>query len=295
MAKPQKNGCETGMEGALARGRTAEILPRGTGEVIKLFYGWCPADWASREAAATSIAQARGLPVPECGGTTSVDGRQGVIFERIQGPSLLAVMMRQPWRLRQTARLFARLHARIHEQSGEGLPDLRPYLEGSLARNAELSVETREYVSTVLSCLPDGGALCHFDFHPDQILISPRGPVVIDWMAPFRASAAADVARTLVLIRFATSPDSAGLKLALLNGVRGVVQRAYLREYARLRPQTSRREIDTWMIPVAAARLTEGIGAETRAILEFIQKCRGARIGLPAATSGTSGGRRAPS
>ena len=283
------------MEDAIARGRTAEILPRGAGEVIKLFYDWCPADWARREAAATSIAQALGLPVPRCSGTTSVNGRQGVIFERIQGPSLLAVMMRQPWRLRQTARLFARLHARIHEQSGEGLPDLRPYLEGSLARNAELSVETREYVSTVLSCLPDGGALCHFDFHPDQILISPRGPVVIDWMAPFRASAAADVARTLVLIRFATSPDSAGLKLALLNGVRGVVQRAYLREYARLRPQTSRREIDTWMIPVAAARLTEGIGAETRAILEFIQKCREARIGLPAATSGTSGGRRAPS
>ena len=279
----------------LARGRTAEILAHGADEVLKLFYDWCPRGWADREAAATSIAHSRGLPVPECRGTTIVGQRQGLFFERIRGPSLMAVMMRRPWNLRRSTRLLAALHARIHEQNGEGLPSLRPYLEGCIQKGEALSEEIRRYASAVLSALPDGTNLCHFDFHPEQILLSPRGPVVIDWNAPYQADAAADVARTLVLVRFGSSPSMGRILGAVLNAMRGSFRRGYVRQYLRLRPQTSWRDIESWMIPVAVARLTEGIAGEKEGILEFIQKCLAERVGLPQASSGTSGAHTARS
>ena len=134
-----------------------------------------------------------------------------------------------------------------------------------------------------------------FDFHPEQILLSPRGPVVIDWNAPYQASAAADVARTLVLIRFGSSPSMGRIMNAVLNAMRDSFRRSYVSHYLRLRPQTSWIEIEAWMIPVAVARLTEGIGGESQAILQFIQKCLADGVGLPQAPSGTSGVRTARS
>ena len=152
----------------MARGRTAEVLPRGTDEVVKLFYDWCPPGWADREAAATSIAHSLGLPVPECRGTTMVGQRQGLVFERIRGPSLMSVMMRRPWNLRKNARLIAKLHAQIHEQKGDGLPNLRPYLEDSIRKSEALPEEVRRYASAVLSALPDGTSLCHLTSIPSR-------------------------------------------------------------------------------------------------------------------------------
>jgi aminoglycoside phosphotransferase (APT) family kinase protein len=59
-----------------------------------------------------------------------------------------------------------------------------------------------------LERLPQGAALCHFDFHPDQVLMTQRGPVVIDWMTAFRGHPLADVARSCVLLSFGQAPNS---------------------------------------------------------------------------------------
>src|SRR5438105_2291070 len=57
-----------------------------------------------------------------------------------------------------------------------------------------------------LAALPDGTALCHGDFHPDNVLLSPRGPVVIDWSSASRGHPVGDLAWTSRLLRTADLP-----------------------------------------------------------------------------------------
>ena len=45
----------------------------------------------------------------------------------------------------------------------------------------------------------EGGRLLHLDFHPDNVLLSARGPVVIDWANARAGDPALDVAMTWVI------------------------------------------------------------------------------------------------
>ena len=52
----------------------------------------------------------------------------------------------------------------------------------------------------LLAGLDDGGrGVCHYDFHPANVLVGPNGWVVIDWLTAAAGPSSADLARTLVL------------------------------------------------------------------------------------------------
>jgi len=70
-----------------------------------------------------------------------------------------------------------------------------------------LPVRFRRTALRELNRLPTGGFLCHGDFHPDNVIWSERGPVVIDWLDANRGDPAADVARTPMLISIGETPD----------------------------------------------------------------------------------------
>jgi len=52
----------------IARGRTTEVYQYNSHLVVKLFFGWCPPEWAAREARIANLVHSRGLPVPRCEG-----------------------------------------------------------------------------------------------------------------------------------------------------------------------------------------------------------------------------------
>ncbi|MFC2013409.1 phosphotransferase family protein [Chloroflexota bacterium] len=56
----------------------------------------------------------------------------------------------------------------------------------------------KEVVLEALEQLPDGSAVCHGDFHPRNIIISSRGPVIIDWANATQGNPLADVAWILL-------------------------------------------------------------------------------------------------
>jgi aminoglycoside phosphotransferase (APT) family kinase protein len=61
--------------------------------------------------------------------------------------------------------------------------------------------------------IPFGTAsLVHFDLHPDNVLMSPSGPVVIDWTNAHGGDPASDVAMTWLIL--ATSGGLPGRVLA---------------------------------------------------------------------------------
>jgi len=253
----------------IARGRTAEIFLWKDNQVLKLFLDWCPAHWIEHEAQTTRAVHKAGLPVPAVEGMMEVEGRLGIVFERIDGPSMLGLLTSKPWKLFRRARTLAELHAGMHSREVPELPSQRRGLERDIQRAGALPTPTKEVVLKVLGQLPEGSAVCHGDFHPDNIIMSSRGPIIIDWMAAKQGNPLADVARTCLLLRLG-EPLPGTPRRWLINWVRGLFHSIYLRAYLQLRP-ASRQQIAAWQLPVAAARLNENIPGEEDQLLALIQ------------------------
>jgi aminoglycoside phosphotransferase (APT) family kinase protein len=267
----------------IARGRTAEVYAWRDGQILKLFYTWCPPHWAQHEIKIGRAMAGMVVPAPKLVDTLEIDGRQGIIYERVDGPTMLRVANTKPWLVVRLARQLAELHARIHQQRGDGLPPLRASLRDTIRGVEALPPDLKAGVLALLDRLPDDDALCHFDFHPDQVILTARGPVIIDWMTAFQGHPLADVARTAVILMVGQAPQAGRATRTLINLWRGLFGRTYLSRYLRLHPGVTREDVRTWMIPVAAGRLKEQIPGEKEPLLRFIQS------NLPA--QGTAGRR----
>lgn len=250
-------------------GRTAEILTWGDGQVVKLFYDGFPASWAEAEAEATGTLYEGGLPVPRVDGVVEVEGRPGIVFQHIQGPSMLAHVSRFPWPVTRMARLLADLHVAVHGQRIPELPPLRDALERRIREAPKLSESEKEATLAALRRLPVDSVTCHGDFHPDNILLSPDGPVIIDWTDVHRGHPSADVAKTALLLRLGEPPEGTRGRW-LIAFFRRRFHEAYLKRYRALRAVPPK-ELDSWLIPVAAARLADGIPQEQRKLTAMVR------------------------
>jgi aminoglycoside phosphotransferase (APT) family kinase protein len=120
-----------------------------------------------REALVMEHARRDGYPVPRV-----VEIRDdGLVLERIDGPSMWEDLRRRPWRVRRQMRLLAELHLRLQE------------------------IEAPAGIAPA----GEGGTLLHLDFHPANVLLSSDGPMVIDWTNARSGPGALDTAMTWVI------------------------------------------------------------------------------------------------
>jgi len=159
----------------IARGRTAEVLAWHDQQVLKLFYDWVPANAIEREVRAACVVSATDLPTPKFLGEVTLDGRHGLIFERVTGRSMLTALGTRPWFCVRYARQFAELHARIHQQVVSGLPSLKEGIDQTIRQVEGLPENLKAKALTRLEQLPEGEMLCHLDFHPDQVMLTASG------------------------------------------------------------------------------------------------------------------------
>ena len=255
----------------IAQGRTAEVFAWQPGQILKLFYEWCPPQWVQQEAETSRMIAALALPTPRPLDTVTIGPRSGIIYERVTGPSMLRLSNSKPWLLFRLARQLAELHTLIHRQSGAGLPSLSASLDASIRQAATLPPDLKSAVLRLLAELPDDDVLCHCDFHPDQVIVTAEGPVVLDWMTAHRGNPLADVSRTAVLFTVGQVPYGSRAMHALVDLWRGAFLRTYLARYLELRPGVTPADIKTWMIPAAAGRMNEGIPGEAEALLRLIR------------------------
>ena len=106
-------------------------------------------------------------------------------------------LSRQPWTLWRYAAVLANLQVRLHEIPG-------PQWLGRF--------------------LAGGDYLVHLDLHPLNVILSPNGPVVIDWTNAARGAGSADVALTWLVMMAAEIPG---------GGVQAAVGRVFRRMFAR--------------------------------------------------------------
>ena len=87
----------------------------------------------------------------------------------------------------------------------------------------------------MLNALPDGDFLCHGDFHPDNVMMTPGDPVLIDWPGAKKEIPAADSARTLVVLMTATLPAHIPMhKRLMMNAGRALFTYTYRQRYHRI-------------------------------------------------------------
>jgi uncharacterized protein (TIGR02172 family) len=241
----------------IAIGRTAEVYAWGQDQVLKLFHDWFSEDGVHYEARIARAVHGVGLPVPGVGEIVRVDGRLGLEYERLRGIDMFELMAARPWRILGQARLLADLHARVHAIRGiEGLPSQREKLARKIETARGLSVTLRQAALQALNEAPQDDRLCHGDFHPGNVMLTDRGPVVIDWIDATLGDARSDVARTTVLIE---GERAAGALLSRAERLLlGWAHRAYVRRYFQIRPG-GRELCHVWQPIVAAGRMNEGI------------------------------------
>jgi len=254
----------------IAQGRTAEVYAWGEGQILKLYLSWCPANWAEYEArVARAIAQA-GIPCPAVGEIVDVRGRCGILYERISGVSMLKDMSLHPWLLLKHARNLASLQAQFASVKVPELVSYREALGRAIGRAPHLTEALREKALARLETLPDGQTLCHGDFHPDNVIISPSGPVVIDWMTAVSGSPWADVARSSMILRIGVKAAGKQQVSPLLKLASGLFHATYLGHFRSLKPDVGG-ELERWGPVIAAARLDERIELEREALLQEVE------------------------
>ena len=241
--------------------RSAEIYPWGQDEIIKLFRSGFCADTARRERLAAEEAHAQGATRIRCLGEVEIDGRIGLIMNRIDGRTLTASADANPLALIRLPRTLARLHVGVHNARTPRLDDIRRVISDQLDSPALEFLNSRDkaLLQDYLSRLPDGDALLHMDFHTENILVNKEYETVIDWATAARGDVGADIAMTWFLFHEAELfPGISRFQQALYNTLRKQIYRRYLRHYIRMSGLSAddiNARIRRWYLPVLVCRL----------------------------------------
>lgn len=255
----------------LAEGREAEVFVQPDGSILKLMREPSYAPRVQREAAALRVLRSNGHDAPVVLDIVTVDGRPGLVIERVPGDNLLALLGRRPLSVLTAGRVMAEAHAVMHDcLAPEELPDLNDDLRQRIEA-APLPDELRAGALRILETLPHGDRLCHGDLHLGNMLGSFSKSVVIDWGDASRGDPIADVARTELLHRLGDPPPGAPAAIRALAPIgRSVLVARYLAVYRKLH-HIDRRSLQQWAIVRAAARLLEPIPSEHPKLLRFLQ------------------------
>ncbi len=253
----------------LASGATADVLAWKDGQVLKLFRERSP--YHGHELAATRAASATGLSVPAVfGGLIEVEDREGIVFERVDGPTMARYLEDHPDSAIECARQMADLHVEIHQREVSDILELGEVLAWAIDQAIGLTPGNRKAVLGILDRLPGGTALCHGDFHPHNIIMAAHGPVAIDWAVGAWGNPLADFARTWLISRLWLSNLSSGKPKGYWN----TFWQTYLSRYRELR-SCPEAELVNWQIVATAASLCldqsmNSIPAATELRLDFI-------------------------
>ncbi len=178
------------MTSPIASGRDADVYALDDARVLRRYRNGGD---ATLEAEFMSHVGSLGYPVPQIYSAGGAD----MIMDRVDGPTMLEVLMVRQLSPVDAGQVLAELHNRLH-----ALPPLH----------------SREPGHTVL----------HLDLHPANIILAEDGPVVIDWRNSSDGPAGLDCALSAVILaqQAVLSPDLADIALLMLRAFTGATQHA---------------------------------------------------------------------
>jgi aminoglycoside phosphotransferase (APT) family kinase protein len=184
----------------------------------------------TREAATMAHVTAHGFPAPVVFSAAGKD----LVMERLHGPVLLDAVATQDYDTRDAGRVLADLHARLH-----ALP----------ARSGD----------------PEERVL-HLDLHPANVVLTPRGPMLIDWTNATDGPPDLDVALTAVILaQVAVEPGhdyavvASEMLATFLDATDGQPLSMLDRAVARRAADRSLTAAEVGLLDAAAALITDAV------------------------------------
>jgi hypothetical protein len=178
----------------IGHGRAADVYDVGDGRVLRRYR--YPVD-VQAEAEMMRYLDLAGFPVPQVHDAGGGD----LVLERLDGRDMLTDLGRRPWLARRHGRLLAEMHNRLHQID---TPDGWPGVLGS------------------------GRKVQHLDLHPGNIMLTSRGPVVIDWTNVQAGAAGADVAMAYLIMASSQLDDLPLPVRPAVSTVRSALIRTFL-------------------------------------------------------------------
>jgi tRNA A-37 threonylcarbamoyl transferase component Bud32 len=191
------------------------------------------------------------LHIPKVLEVTMIEGCWAIIAEFIEGSTLAELINKNPEKTLDYIDLMVDLQIKTHIQKCPQLPNR---LYDKMLRKISLTnfdPVIKYELHAHLEGMPRHSKLCHGDFRPSNIIITPQNvPYIIDWSHVTLGNASADVARTYLLFLLADQKD---------------IGEYYINKFSE-KTSTARDYIEKWVRIVAASQSVKGNKEE----LEFL-------------------------
>jgi tRNA A-37 threonylcarbamoyl transferase component Bud32 len=251
----------------IGEGKTGSVFEWGNNEVIKIFQD---RNKAIIEAKNAEIINSLGVRAPEFIKIIEIEDKTGLIYERLKGQTMLKLIEPTISSLAHYGRILAGLHLEIHGIKLNIKPNLKRELINKISYSEHIVDKQKLKIIEIIKKLPEGQSLCHYDFHPDNIIMTANGPVIIDWANALVGQQRADVARTSMILKSSALPPKAP-KWIQTREYRDELHKTYLYEYTK-ESEIEIGDIDRWIIPSLAIRIEELMDKEQEEILNLLDE-----------------------
>ncbi len=233
--------------------RASKTVYRDGGRVIKVFdEHYSKADILS-EALNLARIEETGLHVPQLLEVTKTDGKWAIVTTYIEGKTLASLMEEHPEQQEEYLHLFVELQLQMHRKTAPMLHKLKDKMHRKILQ-ADLDPHCRYELHTRLESMPKHNKVCHGDFNPSNIIVTPDGtPYILDWSHATQGNASADAARTYLLFCLEGKQELAEEYLSLFCQKSG----------------TAMPYVQHWMPIVAASQSVKGNPEEREFLLSW--------------------------
>ncbi|WP_416730919.1 phosphotransferase family protein [Fictibacillus sp. JL2B1089] len=258
----------------IGEGSTAQVVIHSPTEVAKIFHDHISDDFVEHEYLIHKNILQSGLLVPEVRWGKPIPGKRALIYEKVEGITLTKLLESQPQKALHYLKKMATLQNSVHEKKLSTLPSQFEVLKQKIMSVKELNGDDKKRINKGLEALPLSNSLCHGDFHPDNILVTKDECFfIIDWCDATSGNRMADLARTLLILCYGGLQDRTSfLNFRTTLYARKLLAMYYRKSYTR-HYQFSLKPLASWMVPIAAARLSENLpDFEKKVLLSIINK-----------------------
>ena len=194
------------------------------------------------------------LKVPKLTEVVKIDGKWAIVMEYIEGKTLGELMAENPDKEDEYLERFVDLQTDIHFHTVAHINKLRDKMHAKI-KSTDLDATIRYELHTRLDGTPKHKKLCHGDFNPDNVIITPNDEAyIIDWAHVTQGNASADAARTYLLFS--------------LEGKKELADK-YLNLFCH-KTDTAKQYVQKWIPIVAASQLSKGKAEERDFLMNWI-------------------------
>ena len=169
----KKGECKMKFDTVLAE-RKHKVIYRDGDLCAKVFDESFPKSDILNEALNQARVEETGLNIPKIEEVTKIDGKWAIISDYIEGKTLQELMDENPDKLDEYLNLFVDIQKDILSKKCPLLKRLKDKMQDKISQT-DLDATTRYELHTRLASMKKHSKVCHGDFNPSNVIITPEG------------------------------------------------------------------------------------------------------------------------